>query len=159
MGDLIHGAAPLIRVTVIVMLLVLLAMIIDLGSGLAKAKERGELKTSEALRRTLRKFISYEGGISIAAMVDILIQFSQFYAIFRLDVLTSVPLVSILVGIFLLVVEFMSVREKADEKTKRQQNEAAAVLAKLITKDDMKKILSEVAKASERKREEEDDKH
>lgn len=159
MGDLIHGAAPLIRVTVIVMLLVLLAMIIDLGSGLAKAKERGELRTSEALRRTLRKFISYEGGISIAAMVDILIQFSQFYAIFRLDVLTSVPLVSILVGIFLLVVEFMSVREKADEKTKRQQSEAAAVLAKLITKDDMKKILAEVAKASERKREEEDGKH
>lgn len=153
MGELIHGAAPLIRVTVIVMLLVLLAMIIDLGSGLAKAKERGELRTSEALRRTLRKFISYEGGISIAAMVDILIQFSQFYAIFRLDVLTSVPLVSILVGIFLLVVEFMSVREKADEKTKRQQNEAAAVLAKLITKDDMKKILSEVVKSNERNRE------
>lgn len=151
-SELIHGTGPLIRVTVIVMLLVLLAMIIDLGSGLAKAKERGELRTSEALRRTLRKFISYEGGISIAAMVDILIQFSQFYSIFRLDVLSSVPLVSILVGIFLLVVEFMSVREKADEKTKQQQNEAAALLAKLITKDDMKKMLSEIASENGNKR-------
>ena len=152
-AELIHGTGSLIRVTVVVMLLVLLAMIIDLGSGLSKAKERGELRTSEALRRTLRKFISYEGGISIAAMVDILIQFSRFYSIFHLDVLSGVPLVSILVGIFLLVVEFMSVREKADEKTKRQQDAAAAVLAKLITKDDLKKVLADMAKSNERERE------
>lgn len=153
MEELIHGTGPLIRVTVLVMLLVLLAMIIDLGSGLYKAKERGELRTSEALRRTLRKFISYEGGISIASMVDILIHLSRFYAILHLDILTSVPIVSILVGIFLLVVEFLSVREKADEKTKRQQTEAAAVLAKLITKDDLKKMLSELSKTGEHNKE------
>ena len=54
----------LLKMVITVMLLVLMAMIIDLGSGLYKAKQRGELRSSEALKRTLTKFISYEGGHS-----------------------------------------------------------------------------------------------
>ena len=43
----------LLKMVITVMLLVLMAMIIDLGSGLYKAKQRGELRSSEALKRTL----------------------------------------------------------------------------------------------------------
>jgi len=131
----------LLKMVITVMLLVLVAMIIDLGSGLYKAKQRGELRTSEALKRTLTKFISYEGGLVIAAMVDMLINMAHFFELFGVNALSNIPVVTILVGIFLLIVEFMSVREKADQKTKKQQADAAALIAKLITKEDFKEMI------------------
>ena len=141
MDELFCNTGALFKVAVVVMLLVLLAMIIDLGAGLYKAKQRGELRTSEALRRTLSKFISYEGGLTIAVMVDVLINFAKVFELFGLEILTVVPVVTILVGIFLLIVEFMSVREKADAKTKKQQERAADLIGKLITKEDIAEIL------------------
>lgn len=134
----------LLKMVVFVMLAVLLAMMIDLGSGLYKAKQRGELRTSEALRRTLSKFISYEGGLTIAALVDMLISMAKFYELFGITALSSIPVVTILVGIFLLIVEFMSVREKADQKTKKQQADTAALIAKLLTKEDVKDLIEAI---------------
>ena len=144
----------LLKMVVLVMLLVLAAMIIDLGSGLYKAKQRGELRTSEALRRTLSKFISYEGGLAIAAMVDMLISLAGFFELFGIGRLSEVPVVTILVGIFLLIVEFMSVREKADQNTKKQQADAAAIIAKLLTKEDFKEILETIKTNSKEKNDE-----
>jgi phage-related holin len=134
----------LLKMVITVMLLVLMAMIIDLGSGLYKAKQRGELRSSEALKRTLTKFISYEGGLVIAAMVDMLINMAHFFELFGINALSNIPVVTILVGIFLLIVEFMSVREKADEKTKKQQADTASVLAKLLTKEDVKELIETI---------------
>lgn len=141
MNNLFINTGPLFQVAVVVMLLVLLAMIIDLGAGLYKAKQRGELRTSEALRRTLSKFISYEGGLAIAVMVDVLISFAKFFELLGLAKISAVPVVTILVGIFLLIVEFMSVREKADQKTKKQQKEAAELIGKILTKEDIAAVL------------------
>lgn len=134
----------LLKMVITVMLLVLMAMIIDLGSGLYKAKQRGELRSSEALKRTLTKFISYEGGLVIAAMVDMLINMAHFFELFGINALSNIPVVTILVGIFLLIVEFMSVREKADEKTKKQQADTASVLAELLTKKDVKELIETI---------------
>lgn len=129
-----------------VMLSVLMAMIVDLGAGLYKAKQRGELRTSEALRRTLSKFISYHGGLIIAVMVDMLIHFLHIFDLLGISMLTSVPVVTVLVGIFLLIVEFMSVREKADAKTKKNQAEAIKLLSQLLSKEDVKELLAMLAK-------------
>lgn len=149
MTGIISPYTDLLKMVVFVMLAVLLAMVIDLGSGLYKAKQRGELRTSEALRRSLSKFISYEGGLAIAAMVDGLISMADFFGLFGISRLSAVPVVTILVGIFLLVVEFMSVREKADAKTKKQQAAAAELLAKLLTKEDLKELLSGIKRDEE----------
>lgn len=135
----------LLRIVGVVMMLVLIAMIIDLLSGINKARQRNEVRTSQALRRTLTKFISYEGSLLIAAMVDILIEYSQFYALFHIDLLSSTPIICILVGIFLLVVEFISVRESADAKTKQRQADVLVSLSELLTKDDLKSLLKKVA--------------
>ena len=142
----LHLSSILLKMVVFVMVAVLIAMMIDLGSGLYKAKQRGELRTSEALRRTLSKFISYEGGLTIAAMVDFLISMAGFFELFGIGKLSEVPVVTILVGIFLLIVEFMSVREKADAKTKKQQADTAELIAKLITKEDIKEIIEHIRK-------------
>lgn len=152
MESLFIDTGPMFRIAVVVMLLVLVAMIIDLGAGLFKAKQRGDLRTSEALRRTLSKFISYEGGLMIATMADIFVHFCKFYQIIGLNLLLGVPVVTLLVGLFLLIVEFMSVREKADQKTRKQQERVAEIIASLISKED---VLELIRIAKERKDREE----
>ena len=146
MNDILFSEAhTMLMIGLFVMLAVLMAMIVDLGAGLYKAKQRGELRTSEALRRTLSKFISYHGGLIIAVMVDLLIHFLHIFDLLGLTVLSSVPVVTILVGIFLLIVEFMSVREKADVKTKKNQAEAIKLLSQLLSKEDVKELLQMLA--------------
>ena len=141
MENLFIDTGQMFQIAVVVMFFVLAAMIIDLGAGLYKAKQRGELRTSEALRRTLTKFISYEGGLMIATMADVFVHFCKFYTLIGVKILVGVPVVSLLVGLFLLIVEFMSVREKADTKTKKQQEKAAELISKLITKEDLAELI------------------
>ena len=127
-------------IAIMASLIVLFAMIIDLFSGLRKAKIRGDLRSSEALKRTLTKFITYEGGMGIALGVDMLIHFSKLPQLFGLDVIYGVPIVTCLVGVFLLVVEFLSVREKADQKTKKQMNDAAKLLNDMLQNDNLREV-------------------
>lgn len=42
---------------------------------------------------------------------------------------------------FLLVVEFVSIREKADKKTKKELSDAADLLSKLLNNDNFKDVL------------------
>lgn len=128
------------------MLVVLFAMGIDLGSGLYKAKLRNEIRTSQALKRTLSKFIAYEGGMMIATGVDILLHISRLWSVIGVNVFEEVPMVTCLVGVFLLVVEFLSVREKADQKTKNKMNEAASVIGDVLSKDTVKAALETMIK-------------
>ena len=127
-------------IAIMASLIVLFAMIIDLFSGLRKAKIRGDLRSSEALKLTLTKFITYEGGMGIALGVDMLIHFSKLPQLFGLDVIYGVPVVTCLVGVFLLVVEFLSVREKADQKTKKQMNDAAKLLNDMLQNDNLREV-------------------
>ena len=59
--NVFHGLGGMVIVAVMAMLVVLFAMSVDLVSGIRKAKLRGEMRTSTALKRTLTKFISYQG--------------------------------------------------------------------------------------------------
>ena len=119
-------------VAVMACIIVLVAMLVDLASGIHKAKMRGEIRSSWGLKRSLTKFIMYEGGMLIAFGVDLLIYFSRLFELFHLNVITGVPVVTCLIGIFLLVVEFMSIREKSDKKTKKDFSEAGELITKLL---------------------------
>lgn len=154
MESLLNNASGMLLISVLVMFFVLLAMSIDLGAGLYKAKLRGEARRSEALRRSLTKFISYEGGLMIATMADVIVYFSRFFALIHLEILVGVPVYALVVGLFLLVVEFMSVREKADEKTKKHQREAVEILTQMLNKDDFKDILEKILERNQVKPEE-----
>jgi len=140
---------------VVVMLVVFMAMMVDLASGLRKAKERGEIRTSQALKRTLTKFITYEGGISIAFGIDVLIHMSQVIQLIGLDVLYNVTIITDIIGVFLLAVEFISVREKADQKTKKQMSDTAGVLAALLQNDSIKDMIRAAMEQQNQKKEEE----
>lgn len=128
-------------IVVIASVIVFLAMSIDLGSGLYKAKLRGDLRTSKALKRTITKFITYEGSILIAAGVDLLMHLSRLMYLFNLEAIYGVPVITCLVGVFLLAVEFISIREKADTKTKKQMDETAAILAEALKNETLKEMI------------------
>lgn len=140
-------------IIVLACLIVLGAMIIDLGSGLYKAKQRNEIRSSWGLKRTLSKFIMYEGGMMIAAGVDILIHLSRLFVLFHLDAVQGVPLITCLVGIFLLIVEFLSVRERADEKTKTEMSRVAELAAKIVNKEELVEALTQAIVNANKKQE------
>ena len=107
LAEMLQGTGFMMYVVVLACLIVFMAMIVDLVSGLYKAKQRNEIRSSWGLKRTLSKFIMYEGGMVIAAGIDLLIFLSKLFVLFHLDVLQGVPIITCVVGIFLLIVEFL----------------------------------------------------
>lgn len=153
MTEVLTGTGYMLVIIVLACLIVLGAMIIDLGSGLYKAKQRNEIRSSWGLKRTLSKFIMYEGGMMIAAGVDILIHLSRLFVLFHLDAVQGVPLITCLVGIFLLIVEFLSVRERADEKTKTEMSRVAELAAKIVNKEELVEALTQAIVNANKKQE------
>lgn len=129
-------------IIVIACLLVLGAMIIDLCAGLYKAKLRGEIRSSWGLKRSLSKFISYIGSLLIAAGVDLMMHFCKAFQLFHLDILYGLPVITCVITIFLLIVEFLSVREAADEKTKTEVSRVTDFATQFIKKDDLIEAIS-----------------
>lgn len=150
MVELIAEITPMLSVMVVAMIIVFIAMAIDLISGINKAKLNGKMRTSWGLKRTMSKFIMYEGGMLIAGGVDVLIHSSHLYELFSLDVIHGVPVITCLVGMFLCVVEFLSVREKADVKLKKEFSETAKMLGQLASREDFVKVLAEALKESKK---------
>ena len=150
----IAGIENMLAIVVVAMVIVLIAMMLDLASGLNKARQRGELRSSEALKRTLNKFIAYEGGMLIAAGVDMLIHMSKLVQLFGLDTIYGVPVITCLVGVFLMVVEFISIREKADQKTKKQMNDAAKLLNDMLQNENLREVFRVALEQQDKRREE-----
>jgi hypothetical protein len=138
----------ILTLSAVAMLLVFLAMAIDLMAGLRKAKKRGEIRSSWGLKRTLDKFVNYEGAMLIASMADVMVFFCHVWEIVGLKMLQGVPVLSCVLAVFLLLVEFISVREKADEKTKTEINRAGDVL-KNVTREEVLKAIADVLKNKE----------
>lgn len=136
-AKIFSGAEEMLSVVVMACFIVLCAMVIDLISGLAKAKQRGEIRSSWGLKRSLNKFIMYEGGMLIAAGIDVLMHASHIYQLVRLEAIYGIPIITCLLGVFLLVVEFFSVREKADEKTSTEMSRVAELAEKMVHKDEL----------------------
>jgi uncharacterized membrane protein len=138
----------ILTLSAVAMLLVFLAMAIDLIAGLRKAKKRGEIRSSWGLKRTIDKFVSYEGAMLIASMADVMVFFCHVWEIVGLKMLQGVPVLSCVLAVFLLLVEFISVREKADEKTKTEISRAGDVL-KNVTREEVLKAIADVLKNKE----------
>lgn len=132
MTEIIETARQMFLMDSIIAVIVFIAMMIDLAAGLYKAKVRGDARRSEALKRTGYKFLIYEGGIMIASMVDLMIHMGKMYLIFGWQMAWGIPFVTIMMGIFWCVVEFLSVREKADEKIHSDISKAEKLAAQIL---------------------------
>lgn len=132
MNEILDTARQMFLMDSIIAVIVFLAMMIDLAAGLYKAKVRGDARRSEALKRTGYKFLIYEGGLMIASMVDLMIHMGKMYHILGWEMAWGVPFVTIMMGIFWCVVEFLSVREKADEKIHSDISKAERLAAQIL---------------------------
>ena len=106
------------------------------------------MRTSWWLKRTVSKFIMYEGSLLIAAGVDVLMHASHLYDLLHLDAIRGVPFVTCLVGAFLCVVEFMSVHESADVKTKKEWADTARLIGQVVERDALVDVIKDAIKAS-----------
>ena len=141
----------MLSVMVVAMVIVMMAMVVDLVSGINKAKANGQMRTSWGLKRTLSKFIMYEGSMLIAGGVDVLMHTSHLYDLLRLNAICGVPFVTCLVGAFLCVVEFLSVRESADVKTKKEMSDTAKVLCQLLSKEELASAIKDAIQEAKRR--------
>jgi uncharacterized membrane protein len=132
MIELLAGTKVMMIIDSIVAIIVFVAIMVDLGAGLYKASLRGDARRSEALKRTGFKFCLYHGSILIAAGIDLLIHLSRLYMWFGWNIVYGLPLITIVLGIYWCVVEFMSVREKADEKTHSDMAKAEKMAKALL---------------------------
>ena len=117
-------------------------MIIDLISGVYKARQRGEVRTSYGLSRTVGKFILYSGSVIIAMMIDLMLHYSHLMILMKLAPLVGVPVVTCLLSVFLCIIEIKSIRERADEKTNKDVNEVARMLVELIGRERLRDMIA-----------------
>ena len=151
MDKVLLEIGQMLSVMVVAMVIVMIAMVIDLVSGVNKAKANGQMRTSWGLKRTLSKFIMYEGSMMIAAGVDILMHSSHLYDLLHLHALRGVPFVTCLVGAFLCVVEFLSVRETADVKMQKEFMDASRLIGNVFSKDDLREAIKDAIKDSRKR--------
>lgn len=153
MQEILYGTKILLAFGVIADLIVFIAMMADLASGLYKSKLRGEFTRSELLKRTGYKFCLYEGSMLIALCVDVLIHFTHLYEFLGLPgVMVHLPLVSFAMAIFWCIVEYLSIREKADDKVHSRIAKVEKLASTMFTKEELVQILSQAianAKAKE----------
>ncbi len=132
-----------ILMTAVACMVVFFAMMIDLISGLYKAHLRKDARRSEALKRTGYKFCLYEGSMLIACGVDVLIHMSKVALWFGWEMVYSIPLVTLMLGVFWCLVEFLSVREKADDKIHSNIAKAEKIAKQVLTREEWVGILAD----------------
>lgn len=147
MEEILKGTKILLIFGVVAELIVFVAMCADLTSGLYKAKLRGEFKRSELLKRSGAKFSLYEGSMLIALCIDLLIHFTHLYEAIGLPhAMVHLPLISFGLAIFWCVVEYLSIREKAEDKNRAKIQEAERLVSLLASRDMSKEILEYLKK-------------
>lgn len=113
----------------------LVAMIIDLALGLRKAKQRGEARTSEGLKRTIDKGVKYFSLLILFTMADIIASLT-----------IGVPYFTMIGGLFIVGIEIKSWFEKANDKERRYMSD---LIKMLESREDAISALAEILKKKE----------
>lgn len=111
---------------------VLLSMIIDFYFGIRKAKQIGEVRSSEGYKRSVSKFNQYFGMLLYAFIFDAIVPISYFFEF----PISAIPVVSLLATVALVFTEAKSVHEKADDKQRRKVNASLIQVLELLEKKD-----------------------
>jgi len=113
--------------------LVLVAVIIDFLFGVSKSTKAGVTITSGGLRRTVIKMLHYYSLLLFGLMFDIIL--SYFW---------SSPLITSLITCYLVYVEFVSVKERYDEKISRDLRANLADLLTVLSEKDRLEAISKI---------------
>lgn len=133
--DYINGDFLLLKLKIIIAFftwfIVLVAIGIDLYFGIKKSKLIGEFTHSHGLQRTVQKVVNYLAMMLFMLMFDSINPLGLIHANFNI-----LPLASIVGCAILVWTEFISMREKADQKFRRKTDKVAKDLLDLAMKDE-----------------------
>ena len=146
--EIINQFSTQTTILAIVYVLVFFVVALDLVSGLMKAKRRGRLRSSYALRKTVDKLVRYFSMLLVITAIDAV----QMIAISQWDATTGhkvpcLPYLTFLAAMFVGFIELKSIYENSDEKEQARIEDAADDLGKMIAKlpeviDELKKYRS-----------------
>lgn len=150
--EIFEGLGVMTMLVVIVMIAVLVAMCVDCVSGWRKAKVRGDERTSYAFSRSLTKFLIYEGICIIGGCMDVMAHFAWYQF---MDSTYLVPILTIVFGTILCLVEAWSVKEKAEDKQRKQIENATLLLGKVFGNEAVKKFIEDTLRQQMKERKKE----
>lgn len=142
-GDFIALERELI-ITLVPYIIVLVAMIVDFISGVAKARSAGVARVSTGYRRTGRKFLEYFSILLLATLLDVLFSIIEPF---------SLPFFTFLVAAFLVFCEVVSVREKTESKAIKNDIDLKLIIAAIQGKSDLKEEILKLIEDSIRNKE------
>lgn len=131
--DFFIMAMPQLIMVAIIYVLVLAVVFLDLWSGVRKAKQRGEYRSSAGLRRTIDKICRYYNMLLIVTIIDMV----QMIAVWSFNtqssaMLPTLPIFTFVGSIFISFIELKSVWEKNDKKEKAKMQETAKLIQNLL---------------------------
>jgi len=124
---------------------VFIAIIVDLISGIRKAKKSKQEIRSKPLSRTVMKFVVYESAMIITTMIDYMLHFSHLFVLMKLHPIVGVPVITCLAGVFICIIEIFSIFEKADEKTRHRSEAIVQAMIEALGTDNLAEILRKKA--------------
>lgn len=139
--DIGHG----MTVIFICCVVIIVAVLLDLNTGLSAARKNKERIKSRILRRTITKILDYLRVLLFGVMIDVLGLSFVWY---------SAPYCTILVAVGVVLIEVKSVFENY-QKSKSAAKELPNIIEQIIgtvTKDDAEKII-EIIKSNKYKKE------
>lgn len=108
----------------------------DLWAGVRKAKQRGEMRTSKAYKRTVEKISKYFNMLFALTLVDC-VQIALLFFLYReygYDI-PMLPILSFIGTCYVGFVEVTSIVEPCDVKEKKQQEDFVRLVTKLVTEN------------------------
>lgn len=111
---------------------IILAMIVDFISGVQKAKQRGELRTSEKYKKTASKAKKYFNPFLVLTMID-----------FICCTVIPFPVFAMLWSAYCVFCEFISVREKSWEKAELRKAEKTMSII-IENKEDIAQLAAKI---------------
>ncbi|SDE81232.1 phage holin family protein [Riemerella columbipharyngis] len=131
---------------------VLIAMIVDFIFGLRKARQLGEVRTSEGYRRSINKVVFYYSMMTFALLFDFL---DVITPTVLPKPLSAIPLFSILGATALVFTEVKSVYEKGEDKLRRRVSKSAVDLMEVFlqNRDILENIANKINENKENEKE------
>ena len=128
---------------------VVIAIMLDLASGLRKAKLMGEARSSYAYERTTTKLMRNGSVVLIMAMIDLMLFFGHLWEIIGLTLLSNVPVITFIASAWMCFVQAESIREKAEDKAERKSAATLKQLAEVLTTEQIQALLNKIQSKSE----------
>ena len=145
MEVLFEGTGAMFPVAAACFISVFIAIIVDLISGIRKAKKSKQEIRSKPLSRTVMKFVVYESAMIITTMIDYMLHFSHLFVLMKLHPIVGVPVITCLAGVSLCIIEIFSIFERADEKTRHHSKAIVQAVIEALGTDNLAEILRKKA--------------